>query len=158
MIMLEASGKGHFFAEGLRFSCKRCSACCRFEAGYVFLSQKDASVLCAALNIQYGDFLETYCRWVPSDNRESQLSLKEKQNYDCVFWSPKYGEGCSVYESRPLQCRTFPFWTSVMSSKKKWKMTAKDCPGMDQGTFYSQDSIKKMLGMRQMEPIIFKNT
>jgi len=155
--MLEASENGSFYAQGLSFSCKRCSACCRFEEGYVFLSRKDVTELCRALNMKYDDFLETHCRWVPSDFGKCQLSLKEKKNYDCVFWSSSHGGGCLVYETRPLQCRTFPFWASVMNSKKSWKITASDCPGMDIGTFHSQDSIKKMLAMRQMEPIIFKN-
>jgi len=44
-----------------------------------------------------------------------------------------------------------------MRDKKTWKMTAEDCPGIDHGTLYNQDSIKKMLVMRQMEPVIFKN-
>jgi len=155
--MLEASKKGDFYAQGLRFSCKRCSACCRFEAGYVFLSREDVSLLCRTLNMPYADFEETYCRWVPAENGKYQLSLKEKQNYDCVFWSSKYGGGCLVYETRPLQCRTFPFWGSVMKDKKSWKRTAQDCPGIDKGIFHSQDSIKTKLAMRQMEPIIIKN-
>jgi hypothetical protein len=122
--------------------------------------------------MQYAEFLETYCRWVPAGNGKSQLSLKEKHNYDCVFWGSggesrsnrteaagsKHGGGCMVYEARPLQCRTFPFWASIMNSKATWKMAALDCPGMDQGMFQSQDSIKKMLAIRQMEPIIFKST
>ena len=85
-----------------------------------------------------------------------ELSLKEKRNYDCIFWSQKYDGGCLVYESRPLQCRTFPFWVSVMSDKNSWERTALDCPGMNKGTFYSQDSIKNLLAMRQIEPIILK--
>ena len=155
--MLPVSEKGTFYTEGLRFSCKRCSACCRFEPGYVFLSQEDVSLLCEALNIQYPEFEEAYCRWIPADNGNYQLSLKELQNYDCVFWTSKQYEGCSVYEARPLQCRTFPFWASIVNSKSAWKMTARNCPGMDQGNFYSQDSIKKMLAIRQIEPIISKN-
>ncbi|HQO67077.1 MAG TPA: YkgJ family cysteine cluster protein, partial [Spirochaetales bacterium] len=30
-----------FWHEGLRFECARCSACCRYEPGYVFLSADD---------------------------------------------------------------------------------------------------------------------
>jgi len=158
MIMLEAPEKGCFYAQGLRFSCKRCSACCRFEPGYVFLSRKDVSRLCAALDTQYDKFIEEYCRWIPAENGKGRLSLKEKRNYDCVFWSTEHGEGCQVYKARPLQCRTFPFWTSTMSSNDSWEMTARDCPGMDHGEFHSHDSIKKTLAMRQKEPIIFNDT
>lgn len=155
--MGEVSEKGCFYSQGLRFSCIRCSACCRFEAGYVFISRNDASLLCTALSVDYDGLLEAYCRWVPENSGKSQLSLKEKSNYDCIFWDSGQGEGCSVYEARPLQCRTFPFWASVMRSKSSWKMTARDCPGMNQGALHSGDSIEKMLAMRQMEPVITKS-
>ena len=149
--------KDHFYAQGLRFSCKRCSVCCRFDAGYVFLSRKDVSALGATLNMEYNEFLEAYCRWGPGENETNRLSLKEKSNNDCIFWSSKRGGGCLVYETRPLQCRLFPFWASVLVSKAAWEGTAQNCPGMEQGELYSRDSIEKMLAMRQMEPIISKS-
>ena len=153
--MLEAAGRDPFYAQGLRFSCTRCSACCRFESGYVFLSKKDASRLMAALNMGYKEFTETYCRWIFSGNGIYQLSLKEKSNNDCIFWVQ--GIGCSVYDSRPLQCRAFPFWSSVVNSQKDWKKTGADCPGMDRGMLHSPDSIEKWLVLQQNEPIISKS-
>ena len=99
--MLEIPQKRPYYAGGLRFSCARCSACCRYESGYVFLSGKDVSLLGDSLNIEYKEFTETYCRWIPSENETERLSLKEKSNYDCIFWNKK--ENCSVYETRPLQ-------------------------------------------------------
>jgi Fe-S-cluster containining protein len=158
--MLETSGRKPFYAHGLRFSCVRCSACCRYESGYVFLSEKDAALLRAALNMEYKEFTETYCRWIPSVNGTYQLSLKEKTGYDCIFWASEPSDtpegGCSVYEARPLQCRAFPFWPSVLSSGESWKITAKDCPGMGRGDLNSRDSIEKWLALRQKEPIISK--
>ena len=156
--MLEIAGKKPFYAKGLCFSCARCSACCRFESGYVFLSGKDVARLMAALNMGYREFTEFYCRWIPSGSGTSQLSLKEKSNYDCVFWAQgNSGGGCSVYESRPLQCRAFPFWPSVLGSKNRWEATAETCPGMGRGTVHSPDSIEKWLAMQQNEPIISKS-
>jgi len=153
----ELSVKGPFYAGGLRFSCQRCSACCRFESGYVYLSRQDVSLLRTALDMPYDKFIEKYCRWVPEWNGKSRLSLKEKRNYDCIFWSKEHGEGCRVYKERPLQCRTFPFWPSIMESKDNWEMTAQDCPGTGEGELHSRDSIEKMLAKRRMEPIIFRD-
>lgn len=147
----------HFYASGLCFSCRRCSACCRFEPGFVFLSEKDVSSLMKALQMKRNEFLETFCRWVPGENGTFQLSLKEKSSNDCIFWDSAQGGGCSVYESRPLQCRTFPFWDSVVSSERSWKMTAQTCPGMNKGDLRSRDFIEKCLAMRQTEPIISKD-
>jgi Fe-S-cluster containining protein len=147
-----------FYAQGLQFSCKRCSVCCRFEAGFVFLSEKDTSLLGAALQMEYSDFVETYCRWVPEIDGKKQLTMKEKTNHDCIFWTPKQGGGCLVYNARPLQCRSFPFWMSVLDSKSAWDTTAKSCPGMNQGNLHSRDSIDNYLAMRQSEPVISRNT
>ena len=148
------SGKGHFYDKGLYFSCKRCSACCRFESGFVFLSENDVSALKAALKLEYEEFLDLHCRWIPSLNGIDQLSLKEKTNYDCVFWSFERGGACLVYDARPLQCRAFPFWVSVLGDEESWKMAAEGCSGMDQGSYHSPGSIKKWLSTRQKEPII----
>ncbi|MDR2792255.1 MAG: YkgJ family cysteine cluster protein [Treponema sp.] len=129
----------HFYQNGIRFSCTRCSACCRYESGFVFLSDDDLMRLVNALNLPRHEMESLYCTWVPSGTID-RLSLKEKPNLDCIFWD----NGCSVYESRPLQCRTFPFWDSILASAGAWERVAKDCPGMGQGTFYSFDEIENM--------------
>ena len=124
----------------------------------MFLSEIDASSLGAALNMGYKEFTETYCRWVPwfpegsGENGTERLSLREKSNYDCIFWINE--RGCSVYETRPLQCRAFPFWSSTVNSEESWEMTAADCPGIGRGPLYSPNSIEKWLALRQNEPII----
>ena len=141
---------GSFYAQGLRFSCTRCSACCRYEEGYVFLSGKDVSLLAEALKVEYEEFKEIYCRWIPLLNGKKQLSLKEKANYDCILWD----RGCSVYESRPLQCRAFPFWPHAVGSRSAWEAVSVDCPGIGRGDLHSGDSIEKWLALQQNEPII----
>lgn len=139
-----------FYAAGLRFSCTRCSSCCRYESGYVFLSKKDLSLLAAECQMEYTDFVETYCRWVPVEAGTERLSLKETSAFDCIFWK----EGCRVYTARPLQCRTFPFWPSVLSSAGSWKIVKSTCPGMSQGRFYSREEIESRLAAQQAEPAL----
>ena len=150
--MPETTGNGNFYSQGLRFSCQRCSACCRYESGFVFLSNKDVTALKAALKLGHDDFMNLYCRWVPNDDGKSRLSLKEKLNYDCVFWTKEVG--CRVYEARPLQCVTFPFWPSVVKDEDSWEMTAMECPGMNQGVTHSPGAIEKLMSSRQNEPVI----
>jgi Fe-S-cluster containining protein len=137
-----------FYAQGLRFSCARCSECCRIDPGFVFLRENDLELLVSALKMKYTEFIKRYCRWVPGAGGGEQLSLKEKANYDCVFWS----HGCSLYEARPLQCRTYPFWPSVIASRKAWE--AARCPGMGRGTLYSRGEIEVLLAQQRAEPII----
>jgi len=138
-----------FYAGGLRFSCTRCSACCRHESGFVFLSEKDVSVLAAHLQMKYPDFVGRYCRWVGA-GWEERLSLKEKSNFDCIFWD----QACTVYQCRPLQCRTFPFWQSTLSSRGAWAAAARDCPGINAGAAHEREEIEDCLARRRGERVI----
>jgi Fe-S-cluster containining protein len=121
-----------FYVDGLNFSCIRCSSCCRHESGFVFLSEKDLLSLERALSLLRPQFIALYCRWVRSGSLQL-LSLKEKSNYDCIFWK----DACSVYHARPLQCRSFPFWESILSSSDTWEAATLSCPGIGSGRHYS---------------------
>lgn len=71
--------------------------------------------------------------------------MREKSNMDCIFWK----DGCTVYQARPLQCRSFPFWDSVLASPKAWEATGKECPGVNSGELHDREEIAGFL--RQME-------
>jgi hypothetical protein len=144
--------KKRFYATGLKFSCKRCSACCRYETGTVFLSEKDLENISLALNMDKNSVIKTYCRWVTDWKGEKSLSLKEKSNKDCILWN----EGCIIYSARPLQCISFPFWESILVSSESWEVAATGCPGMNDGELHSNEAITKYRNMRSSEPIINK--
>jgi uncharacterized protein len=133
-----------FYDKGLRFGCTRCSKCCRHTPGYVFLSPRDLRSLAGALGMSEADLRGRYCREV-AFGVVTRLSLKEKPNLDCVFWED---EGCSVYESRPLQCRSFPFWASALSSRADWEETASNCPGIGRGRLHSRAEIERWVRRR----------
>jgi len=139
-----------FYTSGLKFSCKRCSSCCRYDSGFVFLSENDLEKLAGGMNMDKDRFLKTYCRWVTDINGTESLSLREKSNKDCVFWD----SGCSVYDVRPLQCSSFPFWSSILSSSGSWKIAAETCPGMNSGELHSRESIDRYLNLHGQQPII----
>jgi len=142
-----------FYASGLRFSCKRCSSCCRYDAGYVFLSENDLKKLIAELKMDRDSFIKAYCRWVKdSHNGKEVLSLKEKSNKDCILWD----SGCLVYMARPVQCSTFPFWKSIVASKQAWQIAATGCPGMNTGELHSEKTIDQIIEKRTSEAIIVK--
>jgi Fe-S-cluster containining protein len=148
-----------FYARGLRFSCTRCSECCRIDPGFVFLRKKDTEALVSALKMAYSEFITGYCRWVPNldggDRRPlERLSLREKTNYDCIFWK----NGCSVYEARPLQCRTFPFWPSILESGRSWAAMLGLCPGMGTGTLHTMQEIELIMDQQKAEPVITRES
>ena len=70
------------------------------------------------------------------------LTLKEKPNYDCVMLDG--GARCLVYEVRPVQCRTWPFWPGNLASPQAWQAAARRCPGMDAGPRYVFEQIEAL--------------
>ncbi|MCL2440336.1 MAG: YkgJ family cysteine cluster protein [Treponema sp.] len=134
--------KTPFYANGLNFSCKRCSACCRHDSGFVFISEKDMENLESALKMDKKSVIDMYCRWVTDWQGDKALSLKEKHNKDCILWD----NGCTVYDNRPRQCITFPFWESVLMSQESWEIAATGCPGINNGQLHTKDMIGKYLG------------
>lgn len=131
-----------FYKDGLRFACQRCSVCCRRDPGFVFLSISDLERLCVWAKIPSDEFIEKFCRWVPTPEGKEYLSLREKPNFDCVFWS----NGCLAYEARPVQCSTYPFWPRILANREAWDETANECPGINIGELRSFDEIAERCG------------
>ena len=77
-----------FYDDGLCFECQRCLYCCSQEPGYVFLSEKDIENGSQVLGLSKEEFIAIYCRYVDYGNY-SMVSLKEKDNYDCIFLRKK---------------------------------------------------------------------
>jgi len=142
--------KKPFYASGLRFSCKRCSSCCRYDSGFVYLSENDLEKLVLALKMDKNNFIKAYCRWVTDWKGDEVLSLREKSNKDCILWE----NGCKVYLDRPLQCVSFPFWDSILVSANNWENAAKSCPGMNTGELHTVFDIEQGMKMRVSQPII----
>jgi len=139
-----------FYADGLRFSCTRCSLCCRFDSGYVWLSRADLARLAAGLDLSEKTVIDRYCRIVNIAGFK-QLSLREQDTMDCVFW---LDGACSVYRSRPLQCRSFPFWSHQLSDRDAWNRSADHCPGMNVGLLHTRAEIDAWLEKRRLEPAL----
>ncbi len=139
-----------FYADGLRFSCTRCSLCCRFDTGYVFLSRHDLYRLADHFACSEQEIRNRYCRHVET-GLAPRVSLREQANFDCVFWID--GE-CSVYEARPLQCRSYPFWPPTLSSRANWNAERRYCPGINSGPLRPAEYISALLAQRRNEPFL----
>jgi len=139
-----------FYDNGLRFECQRCSACCRHEPGYVFLTKPDLELLTRETGLGQKEFLEKYCRTVDLGFFK-RISLIEKPGYDCIFWGEK---GCEVYNARPVQCRTYPFWITYLEDENDWLELEKSCPGVGKGPVISKDEIEKRIAERQDERML----
>src|SRR5262249_54745067 len=72
-------------------------------------------------------------------------SLREKGNGDCVFYDKAVG--CTIYEVRPAQCRTWPFWDSNVRTPEDWQETCEICPGAGQGDLIPPEEITRRLNV-----------
>lgn len=119
--------KEPWYAEGLKFACTGCGDCCTGAPGYVWVNKAEIEALAGVLKIDVGEFERRYVRKVGI-----RKSLIEWGNGDCIFF---HGESrtCQVYDVRPRQCRTWPFWTSNLASPDTWSDTAERCPGCNRG-------------------------
>jgi len=123
--------------EGLRFTCQQCGICCRGpEPGYVWVNEAEIEALARRFELSLDAFGLRFLRRVGA-----RFSLVERANHDCIFWEE--GKGCTVYEDRPTQCRTFPFWPEFISSRSAWRRI-EWCHGKDQGRLYSPEEIEKL--------------
>ncbi len=137
-----------FYYDGLSFECQRCSSCCRHDPGYVFLSEKDINRLTCFLKLKKEDFINKYCKTV-SVGTFKRISIIEKSNNDCWFWDDN---GCKVYEARPLQCRSYPFWFSCLADLNTWNGEEEHCPGINKGKVHTRKEIDAWLNWRRREP------
>lgn len=143
---------GCFYGSGLRFECQRCLYCCSSEPGYVYLSREDIINGANATALSPRDFISVYCR-VIDFGTFSMISLREKENYDCIFLTK---EGCSIYQARPVQCRTYPFWPSVIESEESWKKEARSCPGIGKGPVIPREEIERRASAENEPYIVLK--
>ena len=129
-----------WYRDGLRFACTRCGNCCGGASGSVRVSDAEIAALALRMELRDEEFRALYTRRL----RGGDLSLRERSDGTCILYAS--GRGCSVYPDRPRQCRTWPFWRSVVHSPERWAEEAQDCPGMDRGPLHSVDEIALALG------------
>ena len=115
-----------WYREGLNFKCTGCGKCCTGQPGFVWISREEISEMATALNMNEKTFKMRYVR-----NRDNRLALVEKKNgkdgRDCIFLKDNK---CEIYQSRPQQCRTFPWWRENLNTPESWRLAAEFCEGI----------------------------
>ena len=102
---LICSGFEYEFDESKCASCG--GKCCVGESGYIWINEKERANLSKFLGLDIKEFERIFLYKVGN-----KFSIKEKpyeNGFACVFFDEK-NKNCGVYEFRPSQCRSFPFW------------------------------------------------
>ena len=107
-------------------ACEECGGkCCRGESGYIWVNPIEIDKIARYLKLSSEEFKEIYLIKVGY-----KFSLKEKKldenDYACIFFNEK-NKNCSIYDIRPAQCRTFPFWDFFKTHIDEVK---RECPGI----------------------------
>ncbi|MFL5341123.1 MAG: YkgJ family cysteine cluster protein [Gemmataceae bacterium] len=123
-----------WYKDGLSFTCTRCGNCCTGEPGFVWVDDEEVRAIAAVRTEPAEQILVLYTR-----DAQGRRTLREKVNGDCVFYDR--GAGCTVYEARPRQCRTWPFWESNVVTPAAWKRTQANCPGAGHGELIPAEEI-----------------
>ncbi|MCC8181251.1 MAG: YkgJ family cysteine cluster protein [Planctomycetes bacterium] len=128
--MAKTNSARPWYRDGLKFSCQGCGDCCRGPGGYVWVTLDEAEQLAAAVGMEFDAFAAAMLRRTPQG-----LALVDDGKGDC----PLLGDDgrCRVYHQRPLQCKTWPWWSENLLSEQRWNDVATRCPGMNAGALHS---------------------
>lgn len=125
-----------WYEDGLRFECTQCGKCCSGSPGFVWVATEEVIAMARALDMEEEQFRDRFVR-----REGDRYSLVEYPDGDCILLDPTSRQ-CLVYAARPVQCRTWPFWTSNVESPQAWRETRRECPGAGQGKLYSLADIE----------------
>lgn len=126
-----------WYKDGLNFTCSQCGNCCTGAPGLVWVDEDEIQEIADHLDKPVGEIRLFHTRLI-----RGRASLVEYQNGDCTFFDSEKRQ-CKVYPVRPIQCRTWPFWTSNIDSPETWKKTCDYCPGSGEGKFFSLEEIEE---------------
>ncbi|RHZ14414.1 hypothetical protein DYB37_003057 [Aphanomyces astaci] len=138
-----------WFKTGLSFSCTKCGNCCSGAKGSVQFLDAEVDAMASKMEVDVPTFLKKYARR-QGRGANSFFQLKQKRTatgFDCVFLDRKLVKGkavCSLYQARPMQCRTWPYWPENLETRQTWERlkTAKDgCPGINKGPAAPVDEV-----------------
>ena len=107
-------------------ACSSCHGnCCIGESGYIWISENEILNLAKYLKISQNEVREKYLYKASYKYSIQEIQLDEN-NFSCCFLNVEKKQ-CMIYEVRPMQCRTFPFWEYF---KKNENEVYKECPGI----------------------------
>ena len=138
------SDEAPWYQDGMRFECTCCGNCCTGGEGAVLFDDDEGRRMAEVLGQTYPEFLVRFTRMIGGHR-----SLNEHLTgfgYDCVFLDRETIPGkavCRVYEARPTQCKTWPFWPDLMRSEDAWARAKRNtpCPGMGNGKVFTIEEI-----------------
>ena len=112
------------------FECTGCGKCCKTR-GDVYMSPTETKKAAKLLDLSIADFKAHYVEeeevtvamsldpeQIPEGETGWTVLRHKEEDGSCIFLND---EGlCSIYETRPIQCSTYPFWPRIMANREAW--------------------------------------
>ncbi|EKX44166.1 hypothetical protein GUITHDRAFT_109948 [Guillardia theta CCMP2712] len=145
-----------------------CGNCCSGKKGSVVFSEEEAESMANKLNINVKEFLQSYARKGRSGSWEEgscfpisllMVLVAAARVLKHVARKMPGKAVCMLYESRPLQCRTWPFWIENVVDQEAWEEAGQEfvfsfqsvtnfdknsesrCPGLGKGRLHDAKTI-----------------
>jgi hypothetical protein len=116
------------YPKNVRFQCTRCALCCgdtEAKARRILLLKREAERISETTLRPVEDFA---CR---TEGHEPYVyEMRKTISGECPFLEK---DTCTVYASRPLVCRFYPFELRTLRSGTLVFSSTKECPGMGRG-------------------------
>ena len=107
-------------------ACESCAGnCCIGESGYIWINIVEIEALSKYLGLTLDSFREKYPFKVGYKYSIKEVELPNNSFACCFFDLEK--RKFSIYDYRPTQCRTFPFWEYFKNNEKE---VYKECPAI----------------------------
>lgn len=134
-----ATSNDVWYKDGLQFKCTGCGNCCTGAPGAVWVTDEELQAIADHTGNSIGEIRLFYTRLIAG-----RVSLTEFANGDCAFFDGATRR-CTIYEVRPSQCRTWPFWAGNVASPEAWTQTQAACPGAGKGDFVPVEEILRRI-------------
>jgi uncharacterized protein len=106
----------------IRFTCKKCGACC--GVGFIYLKKGETKKIADYLNMPEKQFKKKHTEWFLLLGR----ALKWNNSGACMFLKNRE---CSIYAARPSQCGTWPYWKRIINNKNDLDRAKVYCKGLE---------------------------
>lgn len=123
--------------KGIAFRCQQCGGCCLWP-GSVYFTPDELSRAASACGLSIPEFVARYrLRRLGQDEWELVAAR------GCPLLDPE--NRCSIYQARPLQCASYPFWRSKTKNATARREFIRECPGSRQGPWFNTGEIERKI-------------
>lgn len=141
-----------WYADGLRFTCRRCGNCCSGRGSVVRVSLREIEALARYVGLAPREFVERHTTQV-----HGMTVLRDEAGTDACEWLDRAADGttsCRVQPAKPDQCASYPFWPRIVASKGAWETEGATCRGIGQGELVRAQEVERRMGLdRAMEAL-----